>query len=114
MRVDPHLIHLAVTDLIEPNRLRVHHHPATGDRSWYANPGAPDGAVQTRLNELAPLYDSISGHGFGNHIGDALEVVGFKKGRIALVVGSYGIIHELRRQHHVLVINVDLVAKYAK
>lgn len=77
-RVDPHLVGLAVYDLLKLNRLRTHHHPTTGSTRWYANPGTPDAAVNARLATLAPLYDTVSGHGFGNLIGDALEIVVYK------------------------------------
>ena len=76
--MDPHLIGLAIFDLIELRRLRRHTHPATGSKPWYANPGTSDDAVAARLDDLAPLYASISGDGFGNLIGDALEVIVFK------------------------------------
>lgn len=77
-RVDPHLVGLAVFDLIETKRLRRHEHPATGSSPWYANPGTATSAVQERLATLAPLYASISQGGFGNLTGDALEVIANK------------------------------------
>jgi hypothetical protein len=77
-RVDPHLIGLAIMDLQELRRLRTHHHPATRDAGWYSNLLTPDPAVQARLADLAPLYASVSGSGFGNLTGDALEIVVFK------------------------------------
>jgi len=77
-RVDPHLIGLAIRDLLEQNRLRKHQHPSTGAKPWYANPATSKEHVHERLETLAPLYDHISGHGFGNLVGDALEVVTFK------------------------------------
>jgi hypothetical protein len=78
-RVDPHLVGLAITDLFELRRLRSHAHPATGARSpWHSNLTTPDEAIAKRLEELAPLYGAISGHGFGNLTGDALEIIVFK------------------------------------
>ena len=76
--VDPHLIGLAIFDLLHQNRLREHSHPATASKPWYANPGTKDAAVNTKLDVLAPLYASISGGGFGNLTGDALEIIVFK------------------------------------
>ena len=76
MHVDPHLIGLAIVDLLELNRLRGHQH--SGFNAWYANPGTPEQRVNTRLAELGPLYASISGSGFGNLTGDALELIVFK------------------------------------
>jgi hypothetical protein len=78
LRVDPHLIGLALLDLLELNRLAIHYHAATGTKPWYANPGTSAAAVAKRLTTLAPLYASVSGHGFGNLTGDALELVVFK------------------------------------
>jgi hypothetical protein len=78
MRVDPHLIGLAIKDLLELNRLAVHIHQATGQKPWYANPGSSPTAVTRRLDVLAPLYVSVSEGNFNNLIGDALEVVVFK------------------------------------
>jgi hypothetical protein len=77
-RVDPHLVGLAIKDLLNLNRLRIHHHPATSSHPWYANPGTSDASVSARLAELAPLYASVSGGGFGNHTGDALELIVYK------------------------------------
>lgn len=62
-RVDPHLIGHAIYDLLKLNRLREHRHPATGNRAWLANPGTADAVVAARLEELAPLYASVSGGG---------------------------------------------------
>ena len=76
--VDPHLIGHAIFDLLHLNRLREHSHPATGSKPWYANPGTNDAAVNTKLDVLAPLYASVSGGGFGNRTGDALEIIVFK------------------------------------
>jgi hypothetical protein len=77
-RVDPHLVGLAIMDLLELRRLRTHHHLATGTSKWYSNLLARDPVVQARLDELAPLYDSVSGKAFGNQTGDALEIVVFR------------------------------------
>jgi hypothetical protein len=78
MRVDPHLIGLAVKDLLELNRLAEHNHAATKGTPWYANPGTSAATVAKRLTELAPLYASVSGSGFGNLTGDALELIVYK------------------------------------
>lgn len=78
MRVDPHLIGRAILDLTELNRLVTHHHQSTGRLGWLSNPGRAAAEVTERLNFLAPLYDSVSGHGFGNLTGDALELVVWK------------------------------------
>ena len=78
MRVDPHLIGLAIQDLLELNRLATHHHVSTATKPWYANPGTSAAAVAKRLTILAPLYASVSGHGFGNLTGDALELIVYK------------------------------------
>lgn len=76
-RVDPHLISQAIFDLRELRRLALHHHPATGDKPWYSNLATSGEAVQARLAELAPLYDTIS-NVLSNVIGDALEVATFQ------------------------------------
>lgn len=77
-RVNPHLVGLAIFDLLETNRLRKHTHPATASKPWYANPGTSDKDVADRLDEIAPLYASVSGDGFGNFTGDALEIIVYK------------------------------------
>lgn len=52
MRVDPHLIGLAIQDLLELNRLAAHHHhAATAQKPWYANPATSAPAVAKRLAE---------------------------------------------------------------
>ena len=73
-RVDPHLIGLAIKDLIELNRLKTTLHPATSSQHWYSNPGTSDEKISARLEGLAPLYASTQNNGFGNLIGDALEI----------------------------------------
>jgi hypothetical protein len=78
LRVDPHLVGLAIRDLVDLNRLREHRHQPSRTKSWFANPGTTADAIAERLNELGPLYASITGQGFGNLSGDALEVVVFK------------------------------------
>ena len=65
-KVDPPLLGLAIDDLLHLNRLREHHHPATKDKPWYANPATSAADVKERLDVLAPLYASVSGSGFGN------------------------------------------------
>ena len=76
IRVDPHLVGKAIADLLELNRLRRHTHPATGKKqSWFSNPATDQTAINERLDQLAPLYDSVTQHGFGNLVGDALEIV---------------------------------------
>ena len=76
-RVDPHLVGLAIKDLLSLNRLRAHRHKATSSQSWYANPATTPEAIDARLDQLAPLYASITGD-FSNHIGDALEIVTYR------------------------------------
>jgi hypothetical protein len=77
-RVDPHLVGLAIMDLIELNRLTVHHHQATGRVGWLSNPGTAAEEITKKLDLLAPLYAQISGDGFGNLTGDALEIIVWK------------------------------------
>jgi hypothetical protein len=78
MRVDPHLIGKAILDLTELNRLTRHAHVLTKGIAWFANPGTSANLVNNRLEVLAPLYDRIIGHGFGNLSGDALELIVWK------------------------------------
>jgi len=77
MRVDPHLVGLALLDLLQLNRLSSHTHEST-KIAWFANPGTKAALVAERLAELAPLYAQITGNGFGNLTGDALELVVWK------------------------------------
>jgi hypothetical protein len=77
-RVDPHLIGLAIVDLIELNRLRRHRHQSSSTKSWFANPATTEKVVSQKLDKLGPLYRQISTGGFGNLTGDALELVVFK------------------------------------
>jgi hypothetical protein len=77
-RVDPHLVGLAILDLLEHRRLRSYAHPATATTPWYANTLTAEPAVMGRLADLAPLYASVSRGGFGNLTGDALEVIVYK------------------------------------
>lgn len=74
MRVDPHLVGLALMDLLELNRLKIATHPATGATHWYANLLTSKAEIDQRLDILAPLYQSTQGH-FSNLVGDALEII---------------------------------------
>jgi hypothetical protein len=74
LRVDPHLVGLAIMDLLELRRLKAVTHPATGTHPWYANLLTSPEDVGTRLDILAPLYQATLG-GFSNLIGDALEII---------------------------------------
>jgi hypothetical protein len=76
--VHPHLVGLAVMDLLELNRLRAHTHTATKTKAWYSNLLTPDEAIEAKLAELAPLYASVSTGSFPNLLGDALEVIVFR------------------------------------
>ena len=77
-REDPHLVGLAISDLLQQNRLTAHRHESTGRLAWYTNPGTADAVVAPRLALIAPLYARVSGDGFGNLTGDALEIVVWK------------------------------------
>lgn len=77
-RVDPHLVGLAIMDMLELKRLRSHKHPSTGTTDWYSNTLTSQQKIDNRLNELAPLYAEVSGSAFGNLTGDALELIVFK------------------------------------
>lgn len=77
-RVDPHLVGLAIFDLLKQNRLVKHDPPGITSGAWYSNPGAPLDQIESRLETLTNLYESVSGHGFGNLTGDALELIVFK------------------------------------
>ena len=57
--------------MLELNRAQKLIHPPTNTKSWYANRGTPNAEIDERLAELAPLYQSVSGGGFGNLTGDA-------------------------------------------
>jgi hypothetical protein len=73
LRVDPHLVGLALQDMLELNRTQTFVHAPTNTKNWYANRGTSTVTIDERLVELAPLYKSITGGGFGNLTGDALK-----------------------------------------
>jgi hypothetical protein len=64
-------------DLLELNRLKLHHHPET-NTSWYSNLLTPDEPVAAKLADLAPLYATVSTGSFPNLLGDALEIIVFQ------------------------------------
>jgi hypothetical protein len=76
-RVDPHLVGYAVKDLLELNRLQKILHKKTNTH-WYANPATKPEHYDPKLQKLAPLYAAITGGGFGNLSGDALEIAVFR------------------------------------
>jgi len=77
-RVDPHLVGLALKDMLELGRLRKNLHVATSTTKWFSNLITPQELIDKRLDELAPLYSQVAGAGFGNLTGDALEIITFK------------------------------------
>jgi hypothetical protein len=77
-RVDPHLVGLAVMDLLEQNRLQKRTHKETSSTPWYSTITLKDDVAAPRLEVLAPLYAKISTGNFNNLIGDALELITFK------------------------------------
>lgn len=76
-RVDPHLITLAITDLLALRRLVINQHALTGTTPWYSNPGRAWTEVSEKLEKLAPLYHTVS-RTLSNVIGDALEIATFR------------------------------------
>lgn len=74
-RVDPHLVGLAIKDLIETTRLRARE--AAGE-TWYSNQATSDEKAAEKIQRLAPLHETINSGSFGNIVGDALEIVVFK------------------------------------
>ena len=74
-RVDPHLVGLAIMDLLETARLKER--VVAGD-PWYSNPGTSDQAAEAKIGKYAQLHALINSGNFGNLIGDALELVVFK------------------------------------
>jgi len=77
MRVDPHLISLAVDDMGHLNRIAVHTQQVTKNTPWYSNIGTSKEVVEQKLETLAPLYATIS-QKMTNVIGDALEIATFQ------------------------------------
>jgi hypothetical protein len=75
MRVDPHLVGMAISDMLELRRLRAHTHEKTKNTPWYSNINTRQPFVDKKLSHLAPLYNQITANGFGNLIGDALELI---------------------------------------
>jgi hypothetical protein len=77
-RIDPHLLGLALMDMAELNRVKKLAHAPTKTTAWYSNIGTKDDKIAEKLGEVAPLYSQVTGGGFGNLTGDALEVITFK------------------------------------
>lgn len=74
-RVDPHLVGLALKDLMETSRLKYREEQG---EAWFTNPATPDAKANAKIAQLAPLHAQISSGSFGNLVGDTLEVVVFK------------------------------------
>lgn len=78
-RVDPHLLGLAIHELVSERKfIKSHTHSSTGSISWYANAKQSEAAVNTKLSEIAPLYAQVSSGQFPNLVGDSLEIAVFK------------------------------------
>jgi hypothetical protein len=77
-RVDPHLVGLAISDLLELNRIRKLEHAPTQTTSWFTTIATPETTAQTRLSTLAPIYAATKAGHFGNLVGDALEIITHK------------------------------------
>ena len=78
LRVDPHLLGLAIRDLREQRRLAIHTHPSTATLQWFSNLATSSARAQAKLSTIAPLYAETTSDGFGNLIGDALEIAVYK------------------------------------
>jgi len=76
-RVDPHLVTLAIQDMIHLNRIATHRHPTSRDVPWYANIGTAADAVQAKLDTIAPLYVRLS-QTLNDKVGDALEIITYQ------------------------------------
>ncbi len=81
-RVDPHLITYAIKDMLELNRLAVHHSDAHPDVPWYSNIGTKPDKYNAPLAEQSVLYHTVS-NTLSQRIGDALEVATFQALRVA-------------------------------
>lgn len=75
LRVDPHLVRLAIKDLLETNRLKIHTHPSTSSHTWYSNISISAEEAKPVLDDIAPLYAQVAGSAFGQLTGYALELV---------------------------------------
>jgi len=53
-------------------------HPETKTKNWFSNIGTSQEKILEKISTVAPIYSSVSGGGFGNQTGDALEVIVFK------------------------------------
>jgi len=79
MRVDPHLLGLAIQELTAERRiLTKYKHSSTHRINWYANARTLTDDVHQKLDKVAPLYAQVAIGDFGNFLGDALEVIVFK------------------------------------
>ncbi len=60
-RIDPHLLGLAIQELLQERKLvRSYTHAATGSIKWYAYTSTPEAEVRVKLDEIAPLYAHIT------------------------------------------------------
>jgi hypothetical protein len=78
-RIDPHLLGLAIRELLQERELIRHHtHTATRSLKWFSYLGTPEAEILQKLVEIAPLYAQVTQTNFKNLIGDALEIIVYK------------------------------------
>ncbi len=73
MKVDPHILGLAIMDLLARDVITEHAH--SGVKNWYAYKRIQPEPVAAKLAAIAPVYRSISQGDFPNKVGDALEII---------------------------------------
>jgi hypothetical protein len=78
-RVDPHLLRLALSELVHYRRLIREITLPESHVPWYANAGQDPVKVTDKLGQLAPLYEQVAHGAFPNLVGDALEIVVFRQ-----------------------------------
>ena len=77
-RVDPHLLRLALLEVVSTRKQIKEIKPSDSHVSWYANAGHDKKTVSVKLATLIPIYEKVAHGGFPNLIGDALEIVVFR------------------------------------
>lgn len=78
LRVEPHILGLAGTELVQRRFVKIHHHPQTGTHNWYAPARFTQAIVDQKINQLLPVYQETVSPGFTSGLGDPLEISVFK------------------------------------
>lgn len=78
LRVEPHILGVAGSELSTRGFIKAHKHPKTGTHNWFSPARLSQDEVNKKLDELVPAYLESTASKFTASLGDPLEISIFK------------------------------------